>query len=75
MTALHYAAESGHVKVLEYLDEEHASINIKAHDGVSLIIRKWQTLHVGMEWTYKIEQKRDNVRVYGHIISWCYTGV
>jgi len=33
MTALHYAAKSGHVKIVKYLVKQHASIDIKAHGG------------------------------------------
>lgn len=44
MTALHYAAESARIKIVKYLIEQQATINIQAHNGVSLYIRSWQTL-------------------------------
>ena len=37
MTPLHLAAESGHVKVVNYLCDEGAHMNIQDNDGVILI--------------------------------------
>ena len=36
MTALHLAAESGHIKKVNYLCEKGADINIQDNDGVIL---------------------------------------
>ena len=36
MTALHLAAESGHIKIVTYLYEKRADINIQDNDGVIL---------------------------------------
>ena len=36
MTPLHLAAESGHIKIVNYLCDEGADINIQANDGVIL---------------------------------------
>ena len=36
MTALHLAAESGHIKKVNYLCDEGADINIQDNDGVNL---------------------------------------
>ena len=40
MTALQYAAESAHVKVVDYLVKQRTSIDIKACNQIVLIIRK-----------------------------------
>ena len=36
MTPLHLAAKSGHVKIVNYLCDEGADINIQDNDGVNL---------------------------------------
>ena len=36
MTPLHLAAESGHIKIVNYLCDEGADINIQDSDGVIL---------------------------------------
>ena len=36
MTPFHLAAESGHVKIVNYLCDEEADINIQDNDGVNL---------------------------------------
>ena len=36
MTPLHLAAESGHIKTVNYLCDERAVINIQDNDGVIL---------------------------------------
>ena len=36
MTPLHLAAESGHVKIVNYLRDEGADINIQDNDGVNV---------------------------------------
>lgn len=40
MTVLQYAAESAHVKVVDYLVKQRTSIDIKACNEKSLIIEK-----------------------------------
>ena len=36
MTPLHFAAKSGHIKIVNYLCDEGADINIQDNDGVIL---------------------------------------
>ena len=36
MTALHLAAESGHIKIVTYLCDNRADLNIQDNDGVNL---------------------------------------
>ena len=84
MTALHYAAESAHVKVVDYLVKQCTSIDMKAHDMIVLIIRKLadSPCRNGMDIqnraknvVMQLEQIHDSFRVHGHIINWSYTGV
>ena len=55
MTALQYAAESGCVKVVDCIVKQRTSIDIKASNEISLIIRKLAD-YVGMKHTYKIQK-------------------
>ena len=36
MTALHLAAEGGHIKIVTYLCDKGADLNIQDNDGVNL---------------------------------------